>query len=363
MSVVLLGSTSGSVTLQEPAIAGSTVIDLPATSGTMAVLPTATSVLPEASGGTGTTTGYYGFKNRIINGACVIDQRNAGASFTVGNLGYGIDRWLTQAVTASGTGQQVAGSTGNNKALRITGASGNTAIQVSQRIESVNIYDCASQTVTVSFTLFGSASGSVSVRFLYPTATDNYTSTTEPVAGTSVSFTTTPTQYTVSRTLDSNANKGVWVLLDFGAVGASVTRTIEFFQLEKGSTATSFDYRPYGTELALCQRYYYKTKSTALVTSFSIGFVESTTVANGNMVFPVSLRTSPTAIEQSGTAGDYAIRYVLTDVTCSAVPYFVAANVDASWFRFPVASGLTAGQAVMLRALNTSAYLAWSAEL
>ena len=82
MSVVLLGSTSGSVTLQEPAVAGSTVIDLPATSGTMAVLPTATSVLPEASGGTGTTTGYYGFKSRIINGAMVIDQRNAGASVT-----------------------------------------------------------------------------------------------------------------------------------------------------------------------------------------------------------------------------------------------------------------------------------------
>jgi hypothetical protein len=199
----------------------------------------------------------FGFKNRIINGAMVIDQRNAGTSFTVGNLGYGIDRWLTQAVSVAVTGQQVTGSTGNNKALRITGASGNTVVQVSQRIESVNIYDCASQTATVSFTLYGSTSGSVSVRFIYPTATDNYTAVTEPVAGTTVNFTTTPTQYSVTRTLDSNANKGVWVLLDFGAVGAGVTRTLEFFQLEKGSTATSFDYRPYGTELALCQRYYF----------------------------------------------------------------------------------------------------------
>ena len=203
-----------------------------------------------------TAASGFGFKNRIINGDMRIDQRNAGASFTVGNLGYGVDRWLTQAVSVSVTGQQVTGSTGNNKALRITGASGNTVVQVSQRIESVNIYDCASQTATVSFTLYGSTSGSVSVRFIYPTATDNYTAVTEPVAGTTVNFTTTPTQYSVTRTLDSNANKGVWVLLDFGAVGAGVTRTLEFFQLEKGSTATSFDYRPYGTELALCQRYF-----------------------------------------------------------------------------------------------------------
>jgi hypothetical protein len=35
MSLVLSGSTSGSVTLQEPAVAGTTVLDLPATSGTL----------------------------------------------------------------------------------------------------------------------------------------------------------------------------------------------------------------------------------------------------------------------------------------------------------------------------------------
>jgi hypothetical protein len=38
MSIVLVGSTSGSITLQEPAIAGTTTLNLPATSGTLAVL-------------------------------------------------------------------------------------------------------------------------------------------------------------------------------------------------------------------------------------------------------------------------------------------------------------------------------------
>ena len=35
MSIVLVGSTSGSITLQEPAVAGTTVLDLPAVSGTI----------------------------------------------------------------------------------------------------------------------------------------------------------------------------------------------------------------------------------------------------------------------------------------------------------------------------------------
>jgi hypothetical protein len=56
---------------------------------------------------------------------------------------------------------------------------------------------------------------------------------------------------------------GAWAGASYyGATGATsvvgtngATFYITGVQLEKGSTATSFDYRPYGTELALCQRY------------------------------------------------------------------------------------------------------------
>jgi hypothetical protein len=51
MSIVLQGSTSGSVTLQEPAVAGTTVLDLPATSGT--VLTSASQSIPKAALPTG----------------------------------------------------------------------------------------------------------------------------------------------------------------------------------------------------------------------------------------------------------------------------------------------------------------------
>ena len=51
-------------------------------------------LLAQANGGTGTTTGYYGFKNRIINGAMVIDQRNAGAAVNAIASGVFVtDRW------------------------------------------------------------------------------------------------------------------------------------------------------------------------------------------------------------------------------------------------------------------------------
>ena len=57
------------------------------------------------------SSGLYGFKNRIINGAMVIDQRNAGASVTPTTDAYTLDRWTTWTYQASKFSvQQNAGS-------------------------------------------------------------------------------------------------------------------------------------------------------------------------------------------------------------------------------------------------------------
>jgi hypothetical protein len=53
MSIVLQGSTSGSVTLQEPAVAGTTVLDLPATSGTLITTASSGRSIPKAALPTG----------------------------------------------------------------------------------------------------------------------------------------------------------------------------------------------------------------------------------------------------------------------------------------------------------------------
>jgi hypothetical protein len=102
---------------------------------------------------------------------------------------------------------------------------------------------------------------------------------------------------------------GSWAAGDYrsatGATSVVGTNGATFYitgvQLEKGSTATSFDYRPYGTELALCQRYFVKTyaQSVAVPTNSSGGFVRTRSYSGNYGAFvwllPVTMRTAPTA--------------------------------------------------------------------
>jgi hypothetical protein len=149
----------------------------------------------------------------------------------------------------------------------------------------------------------------------------------------------------------------------------NATFQITGVQLEKGTAATSFDYRPYGTELALCQRYYYRI-GPGFGNDINLplnGFAGNTTVALLTIPFLVSMRAAPTALEQSGTAADYAIRYAGgTVANCSAVPTFVSGNVFGSQVLLTVASGLTAGGTISGRtgtATGNNAYFGFPAEL
>jgi hypothetical protein len=354
MSVVLLGSTSGSVTLQEPAIAGSTVIDLPATSGTMAVLPTATSVLPEASGGTGTTTGYYGFKNRIINGAMVIDQRNAGASVAVtGNVIFPVDRFDCIGQTADGvfTAQQsTTAPNGFKNSLVCTVTTADSSIGSTQfylirhQIEGLNCSDIGwgtanAQTVTLSFWVRSSLTGTFGGAVRNSAQDRSY-----PFSYT-INAANTWEQKSVTITGDTSGtwltDNGIGIRLDWslgdgssrlGAAGAwaganytgatgqvnligtnGATFYITGVQLEKGSTATSFDYRPIGTELQLCQRYYEKSYNIDVVAGAvsQAGGINNYVQLNtsistgGNLMgrFAVSKRATPTVTVYSTATG------------------------------------------------------------
>ena len=59
-------------------------------------------------------------------------------------------------------------------------------------------------------------------------------------------------------------------------------------QLEVGSTATSFDYRPYGTELQLCQRYYNG------ISMLMAGYTQATVSNYYYIYLTVNMRTTPT---------------------------------------------------------------------
>ena len=350
-----------------------------------------------------------GFKNRIINGACVIDQRNAGASVTIPatTIAYTVDRFFAYATQASKYSvQQNAGSVtspaGFTNYAGITSLSAYSVTSTdefnyAQTIEGFNIADLAwgtanAQSITLSFwvrsSLTGTFGGSLknngnarSYPYSYTISSANtWEQKTISIVGdtTGTWLTNNGNGLTVTFGLGQGSTRastaGSWQAGNFtnvtGATSVVGTSGATFYitgvQLEKGSTATSFDYRPYGTELSLCQRYYYKNFPAATNVSFCIGFNSTTTVTYGSIFFPVSMRTAPTALEQNGTANNYLVAYLGTSSTCSSVPIFREASTIESNISFTVASGLTAGQACQMRTDPTNgatAYLAWSAEL
>jgi hypothetical protein len=265
---------------------------------------------------------YYGFKNRIINGAMVIDQRNAGASVTPFNGQYLVDRWFGyqnngSKYSAQQTTTAPAGFINSLKATSLSAYSvGSTDVYtLSQAIEGLNIADLAwgtasAATITLSFRVYSSLTGTFGGSLMNSNSSRAYPFTYSiPVANTwsTISVTIAGDQ---SGTWLTTNGVGIYVFFGIGvgstysgtagswagaayysATGATsvvgtngATFYITGVQLEKGSTATSFDYRPYGTELALCQRYYEK--------SYDIGTVVGAATNNGAWMFIAPIASS-----------------------------------------------------------------------
>jgi hypothetical protein len=311
MSTISAGTTSGTTLVATGDTAGTLVFKTndSGSGGTTALtLGTDQSV----TFGGAVASPYTGFKNRIINGAMVIDQRNAGASQTftaAGALAYSVDRWYGYCTGANVTGQQVAGSGAIQNRYRFTGAASVTAVGFGQRIEQKNSYDLAGATCTLSADLAISATlTTVTWTAYYATTTaDTFGSLASPtvtqIATGTFTVSATVTNFTTNISIPAAATTGIQILFTVGALTAGLTWTIGNVQLEKGSTATSFDYRPYGTELALCQRYFCKTfdMGTAPANNASTsGAFMLGGLSTGNYEpsvtwrYPVEMRSTPT---------------------------------------------------------------------
>ena len=264
---------------------------------------------PTINGTAEHVTSVTGFKNRIINGAMVIDQRNAHASFTVGTgaTSFVADRFFCYSSGGQTFGANSAGlpaGSGFNYGLTLLPQTGATSVQLTQKIESYNAMDLAAQTVTLSFWLYTSSlSGTASyVQPYTPTAQDNYAGINYG-ASQALSYTNgawVKNTFTFSSSNGSmNFANGAAILFNFvSAVGATIWVT--GVQLEKGSTATSFDYRPYGTELSLCQRYF-----QTCIGSFNYRMSgQFYTTTSGRVIFNhyVPMRTAP-SLSVSGLTG------------------------------------------------------------
>ena len=325
-------------------------------------------------------------RNVIINGDFTINQR-AFTSLTAD--GYGFDRWRYTPSGATGTyspqtfslgAAPVAGYEVTNFA-RIDITTGNDNCAIQQRIESVRTF--AGQTATVSF--WAKGTNPTTEGGLYASLSQVFGSGGSPSASVSTVspkfvLTANWTRYSFTLSVPSISGKtlGTTVGTDFLALvigqGAGVSTdawTLDIWgvQVESGSVASAFQTSTGSIqgELAACQRYYYRIQPNAVSKPLSFGSNYSANNARAATMFPVEMRIAPTALEQSGTANQYAIAQAgINQVTCSSVPSFGVASTRFATVT-PVATGLLSQYnpiTFVTDATNgATAYLAWSAEL
>ena len=303
----------------------------------------------QAMGGTGTSsvaaslTNTFGFKNRIINGDMRIAQRGTSAVNPPAGWGYStIDRLGSWAGDASNWTIQQSSSapTGFNNSALITTTSAlsianGTYDTIAQNIEGVNCADLMwgtanAKACTFSFWVNCSVTGTFSGYFYNNGYSYNYPFTYSiPTANTWTYITITVPGPTTGTWLSGNAlgiqvgltlasgslyqgtantwQSGSYKVSVAGTVNVLTTNGATFYttgwQFEVGSQATNFDYRDYGRELIMCQRYYY---SFNLPSDTNLCY--PATVYNNTAVLlqtlPVTnnFRTTPTVTSTIGTA-------------------------------------------------------------
>jgi hypothetical protein len=290
----------------------------------------------------------FGFKNRIINGAIVIDQRQAGsnvAASACSNGGYHTaDRWASSLTQSSKlTFQQVADApTGFKYSMKLTSVSAFTPAAsdyfgVMQLIEGYNVADLdyglsTAKSTSISFWAKSSITGTFSGSIFSPANKGNPFSYTISAANTWTYVTINNIIGDTATALNSTTTgTGLYVYFSFGSGSSQLgsagtwqsgtilgvtgqtnhiatngaTLQITGVQFEVGKQATAFDYRDYGNELRMCQRYLPAYNFSAGNTPSAGGIAYSTTAAVMNLIHPVQTRIAPTGITVTGTFNSY----------------------------------------------------------
>ena len=265
-----------------------------------------------------------GFRNAIINGNFDIWQR--GTSFVnPASSTYTSDRWITYRTGSSATHSRQAFTLGQTsvpgeptyffRAAVTTSAGAGNFVHIQQKIESVRTF--AGQQITVSFWAKADAAKPISVELEQsfgtggsPSAAIQSLSVTKVTLGTSwQKVTVTATVPSISgKTLGSDNNDvlGINIWFDAGSNFNARTDTlgqqsgtfdIAQVQVEAGPVASTFERRPIGTELALCQRYYSVTQPSLRFFSTST----STQTWETYLQWPVLMRATPTITLVAGS--------------------------------------------------------------
>jgi len=324
----------------------------------------------------------YGFRNRIINGDMKIDQRNAGAPRTgLTGAAYVVDRWSSFHNYGTVTTQQsTTAPTDFVSSLYTTvtstaSASAASLYTIIQSVEGNNLTDLSwgtanAKTITVSFQVRSNVTGTYGVFIRNGAANRYYVSTfsissantweektiTIPGDTSGTWLTTTGVGLTLGVVLGAGADRhgtaNTWVSgsssgpfttpsqVDWMS-NSGATFFITGVQLEKGTVATPFERRPFGTELALCQRYFQKSYEASIIPGTVVaadakslinaawGYAGAINViGNGNASFQANMRTSATIViyDKAGNSGRMSTQNNNGEYTDNVTPNQILAS-------------------------------------
>jgi hypothetical protein len=293
------------------------------------------------------TSAFYGtgnsasFRNRIINGDMRIAQRATSASAYSGGGYQTLDRWnLFQNLGAMNIAQSSTAPAGFSNSIQFTvstaasqTSSSSSIVTPNQSIEGFNFYDLGwgtanAKPVTVSVWVYSSLAGQYAI-WIRNSAADRFYSTAFTILAPNTWQQITATipgdvsGTWIGSTNGIGATVGICLAAGSGRVGAGntwssssfygVTGQVDWqatssntfyftgFQLEKATVATPFEYRPFGTELALCQRYCYAISPPSNAEgTIGTGAGYDGTRVNVQFSLPVPMRTAPT-VSVTGT--------------------------------------------------------------
>jgi hypothetical protein len=239
-----------------------------------------------------------GYRNVLINGAMMVHQRGTSNSSALAAY-LTADRWLSNSNSTSSIFNDTAlAPIGFAKALRVNRSSGSP--WVAQGVELPQLTNgnlrgpgpfVGNSVWTLSWwTKQAADTPGVSFNDGVATTQNSVAHTVDaPVAiQTEGAWTRYASKVTMVADTTASVDRCLRVILNTG-VGASTDFEIVGVQLEPGPVATPFEQRPIGTELALCQRYYYK------MTDYT-EFDQPTGVGSYNMYYPTVMRAKPTLV-------------------------------------------------------------------
>ena len=345
------------------------------------------------------------FRNRIINGDMRIDQRFAGTSSNPsGDGGYfTVDRFRTFRSQASKyTIQQNLNSItppdGFTNYLGVASSSTYSILStdyfmLNTRVEGYNFSDFMwgttnAKPATLSFWVRSSLTGKFSASFTngnetysYPFLYDIQTanvwtkiSVTIPGAnaGTWVGGTNgigVSVWFGLGIGSTYSGPSGAWASTTYyGATGATSvvgTNAATFYitgvQLEKGTVATPFEYRPIGTELSLCQRYFSKLSAGSgnAYVAFGACVYTSAGQSNGFLKYPTTMRSSPTI----SYGGNISFGRGITLVNITGVGTTYVGTDSALWQPSGLTGGSDGDAGVILASNDSTAFISFSSEL